>query len=100
MEIKNNNLYTARQAGKDYIEKVKEKESFVNEEKIIEILRIIKEQIHSLEINSKTSFTGYREYKYLKHLSKGEQNFLKKLGYKVEFKTPYAETEHFYKIIW
>lgn len=94
------NLYSAKKARADFRKKADEKEAFVDEDKICTLLSDIKSQIFKLDINSKNSHIGYREYIYGGHLSSGEQKVLKDLGYRVQFENDNGMNGDFYRISW
>lgn len=94
------NLYSAKDARADYRSKAGEKSSHVDEKKILLVLANIKTQILSLEIDSKNSQIGYREYNYTAHLSTGEQSILKKLGYTIKWESDDGMAGDFFRISW
>jgi hypothetical protein len=98
--MEKSNLYSAKKAREDYRRKADEKEAFVNEDKILLLLSNIKAQIHKLEIDSKNSNIGYREYTYTGYLSPGEQKVLKDLGYKIKFEDDNGMNGDYYRISW
>ena len=94
------NLYSASKAKKDWNAKTDEKNSHVDEDKILLILAGIKTQILSLEIDSKNSNIGYKEYIYSRHLSVGEQVIFKKLGYTIKWETDNGMAGDYFRISW
>lgn len=94
------NLYSAKKAREDWNRKADEKNSFVDDDKVVLILSGIKTQIHTLGIDSKNSQIGYKSYTYSGHLSTGEQNILKKLGYTIKWESDDGMNGDYFRISW
>jgi hypothetical protein len=75
-------FYTAKQARADYNAKQNEKNEFINEKKILNIIDNIKKKIQFIEISDNNH--TYPEYKS-GSLTSGEIRFIRSLGYNVEY---------------
>lgn len=94
------NLYSADKARKDLNEKIEERSSYVNEDKILLILSEIKAKIAKIKIDSDSLAHLSYSYPYDRYLSNGEIKFLKDLGYQVERKNGVGRDDPYWDIIW
>jgi hypothetical protein len=92
-------FYTAKQARADYEARLNEKNNFVDQKKMADLLSEIRNKIQNNNVyDSKSSSFMYPEIQ-AGYLSPGEIAFLKKLGYKVEFMDGGMHGD-FWKISW